>query len=203
MSSKGDRTVDGAIHRAAGRGLLEECMKLDGCEVGDAKITGGHKLPAKFVIHTVGPIGEKKHKLESCYRRVLEIVDQYQLRTVVTPPVPVTQKGPLWDINGNLRLSQSERSPRGHLFGEEVAGDGWESQESGQGHLLHVRARGRRDLPAAPPHLLPTRAVISKETSPRRLQHVYLVPVWAQLSSFLAVSSFLIMLLRTHSSKGL
>ena len=84
--------VDGAIHRAAGPGLLEECRALGGCPPGEARITGGHRLPARYVIHTVGPVwragtaGEPEI-LDSCYRSSLGLAAAHGLRTIAFPGI--------------------------------------------------------------------------------------------------------------------
>lgn len=84
--------VDGAIHRAAGKELLEECETLHGCKTGEAKITGGYKLRAEYIIHTPGPIwrgGEKQERqlLASCYRNCLKLAVENEISTISFPSI--------------------------------------------------------------------------------------------------------------------
>jgi O-acetyl-ADP-ribose deacetylase (regulator of RNase III) len=84
--------VDGAIHKAAGPQLLQECAGLMGCETGDAKITGGYQLPAAHVIHTVGPIWKdgahgEPELLKSAYRRCFEVARQHGLKSIAFPAI--------------------------------------------------------------------------------------------------------------------
>jgi O-acetyl-ADP-ribose deacetylase (regulator of RNase III) len=84
--------VDGAIHRAAGPGLLEECRRVGGCPTGEARITGGYNLPAKWVIHTVGPVWQggshdEDNLLGRCYRYSLSLAKKVGARTVAFPSI--------------------------------------------------------------------------------------------------------------------
>lgn len=91
-SLSGGGGVDGAIHRAAGPRLLAECLDLGGCRPGQSKITAGYDLPARYVIHAVGPVwygGQRGERevLASCYRSCLHLAEQYELRSIAFPAI--------------------------------------------------------------------------------------------------------------------
>ncbi len=107
--------VDLAIHRAAGSKLLAECKKLNGCKTGEAKITKGYNLPAKYVIHTVGPVygqenGNEEKLLADCYKNCLQLAKENNIKTIAFPAIST---GVIW-------LLQRRRGQNRHCRGQRI-----------------------------------------------------------------------------------
>ncbi len=117
--------VDGAIHRAAGPGLLEECRRLGGCATGEAKITGGYRLPARWVIHTVGPVwhgggqGEEE-LLARCYRSSLALAEQHGVRTIAFPAISTGAYGFPLERAARIALREVRQFLESHALPEQV-----------------------------------------------------------------------------------
>jgi len=117
--------VDGAIHNAAGPNLVEECIKLNGCETGDAKMTKGYNLNAKYIIHTVGPVwygGDRdEHELlASCYQKTLKLAKENKLKTLAFPGISTGVYGFPKDQAALIAITETDRFLKKNSYPEKV-----------------------------------------------------------------------------------
>lgn len=117
--------VDGAIHRAAGNGLYEECSKLGGCNAGEAKITSGYNLKAKYVIHTVGPVwrggmNDENELLASCYQNCLKLAKENSFHTVAFPGISTGVYGFPKDLAALIAVTEIKRILKKNKLPEKV-----------------------------------------------------------------------------------
>jgi O-acetyl-ADP-ribose deacetylase len=117
--------VDGAIHRAAGPGLLEECRNLNGCQTGRAKITSGHNLKARHIIHTVGPVwtggqSEEPQLLASCYISCLELAVKNGIRSIAFPCISTGVYGFPKELAAEIAVKETSRFLKNNSLPEKV-----------------------------------------------------------------------------------
>lgn len=117
--------VDGAIHEAAGPDLLDECKKLNGCATGNAKITGGYRLKAKHIIHTVGPVWGGGHRdehelLASCYQNSLTLAKEHKIKTIAFPGISTGVYGFPKDQAAMIAINETRRFLKKNDYPEKV-----------------------------------------------------------------------------------
>ena len=117
--------VDGAIHRAAGPGLLDECINLNGCETGGAKITNGYNLKAQYIIHTVGPIwrggiNDEDSMLASCYQNTLKLAKEKKIGSIAFPGISTGVYGFPKDLAALIAITETKRFLKKNSFPEKV-----------------------------------------------------------------------------------
>lgn len=117
--------VDGAIHSAAGPGLLNECIGLNGCEPGEAKITKGYNLKAKYIIHTVGPVwtggmNDEHALLASCYQKSLKLAKEFNIKTIAFPGISTGIYGFPKDQAAFIAITEARRFLKKNQIPEKV-----------------------------------------------------------------------------------
>jgi O-acetyl-ADP-ribose deacetylase (regulator of RNase III) len=124
-SLRGGGGVDGAIHKAAGPGLLKECESLNGCETGHSKITGGYQLKAKYIIHTVGPVWrggvqDESLLLASCYQTSLSLAKEKKVKTIAFPAISTGAYRFPQELAALIAVNETRRFLDKHNYPEKV-----------------------------------------------------------------------------------